>query len=121
MLPRPIPDPLVELISRRLEVLAEPTRIRLHECRHTAVPQMLDAGITIDKVSKFMGHASITITSTATATCSPAAKPRPPQCSTPTTSTSTGATETTGRRAFLAPGRRSLSQQARLRSNTLWW
>jgi integrase len=36
--------------------------IGLHECRHTAVSQMLDAGIPIDKVSKFMGHASITIT-----------------------------------------------------------
>jgi integrase len=36
--------------------------IGLHECRHTAVSQMLDAGITIDKVSKFIGHASITIT-----------------------------------------------------------
>jgi integrase len=41
------------------------TRIRpigLQGCRHTAVSQMLDAGITIDKVSKFIGHASITIT-----------------------------------------------------------
>jgi integrase len=36
--------------------------IGLHECRHTAVSQMLDAGVTIDKVSKFMGHASITVT-----------------------------------------------------------
>ncbi len=36
--------------------------IGLQDCRHTAVSQMLDAGITIDKVSKFMGHASITIT-----------------------------------------------------------
>jgi integrase len=36
--------------------------IGLQECRHSAVSQMLDAGITIDKVSKFMGHASITIT-----------------------------------------------------------
>lgn len=36
--------------------------IGLHECRHSAVSQMLDAGITIDKVSKFMGHASISIT-----------------------------------------------------------
>jgi integrase len=36
--------------------------IGLHECRHTAVSQMLDAGISIDKVSKFMGHASIAIT-----------------------------------------------------------
>jgi integrase len=36
--------------------------IGLHECRHTAVSQMLDAGIPIEKVSKFMGHASITIT-----------------------------------------------------------
>jgi integrase len=36
--------------------------IGLQECRHTAVSQMLDAGIAIDKVSKFMGHASITIT-----------------------------------------------------------
>jgi integrase len=36
--------------------------IGLHDCRHTAVSHMLDAGITIDKVSKFMGHASITVT-----------------------------------------------------------
>jgi integrase len=36
--------------------------IGLQECRHTAVSQMLDAGIPIDKVSKFIGHASITIT-----------------------------------------------------------
>jgi integrase len=36
--------------------------IGLQECRHTAVSQMLDAGIAIDKVSKFMGHASIAIT-----------------------------------------------------------
>ena len=36
--------------------------IGLQDCRHTAVSQMLDAGITIDKVSKFIGHASITIT-----------------------------------------------------------
>jgi integrase len=36
--------------------------IGLHECRHTAVSHMLDAGITIDKVSKFMGHSSITVT-----------------------------------------------------------
>jgi integrase len=36
--------------------------IGLHECRHTAVSQMLDAGIPIYKVSKFIGHASIAIT-----------------------------------------------------------
>jgi integrase len=36
--------------------------IGLQECRHSAVSQMLDAGIPIDKVSKFIGHASITIT-----------------------------------------------------------
>ena len=36
--------------------------IGLHECRHTAVSQMLDAGISIYKVSKFIGHASIAIT-----------------------------------------------------------
>jgi integrase len=36
--------------------------IGLQQCRHTAVSQMLDAGIPIDKVSKFIGHASITIT-----------------------------------------------------------
>jgi hypothetical protein len=36
--------------------------IGLHECRHTAVSQMLDAGIPIEKVSKFNGHASITTT-----------------------------------------------------------
>lgn len=45
--------------------LPEKQRIRpigLHECRHTVVSQMLDAGISIDKVSKFMGHASIAIT-----------------------------------------------------------
>ena len=47
------------------EAIPETERIRpigLHECRHSAVSQMLDAGIGIDKVSKFMGHASITIT-----------------------------------------------------------
>jgi|CZKG01.1.fsa_nt_gi integrase len=38
------------------------TAIGLHECRHTAVSHMLDAGLTIDKVSKFMGHSSITVT-----------------------------------------------------------
>ncbi len=46
-------------------MIPEVERIRpigLHECRHSAVSQMLDAGIGIDKVSKFMGHASITIT-----------------------------------------------------------
>lgn len=36
--------------------------IGLHECRHTAVSHMLDAELTIDKVSKFMGHSSITVT-----------------------------------------------------------
>jgi integrase len=44
---------------------SERERIRpigLHECRHTAVSQMLDAGISIVKVSKMMGHASIRIT-----------------------------------------------------------
>lgn len=47
------------------DVVPEHERIRpigLHECRHTAVSHMLDAGITIDKVSKFMGHSSITVT-----------------------------------------------------------
>lgn len=37
-------------------------RIGLHESRHAAVSHWLDAGIPIDKVSKYMGHASITIT-----------------------------------------------------------
>lgn len=36
--------------------------IGLQQCRHTAVSQMLDAGVSIDKVSKFIGHASIAIT-----------------------------------------------------------
>ena len=47
------------------DIIPEHERIRpigLHECRHTAVSHMLDAGITIDKVSKFIGHASITVT-----------------------------------------------------------
>jgi integrase len=46
-------------------IIPEGERIRpigLHDSRHTAVSHMLDAGITIDKVSKFMGHASITVT-----------------------------------------------------------
>jgi integrase len=46
-------------------IIPEGERIRpigLHESRHSAVSHMLDAGITIDKVSKFMGHASITVT-----------------------------------------------------------
>ncbi|MHB1467615.1 MAG: tyrosine-type recombinase/integrase [Solirubrobacteraceae bacterium] len=36
--------------------------IGLHDCRHTAVSHMLDAEISIDKVSKFIGHSSITVT-----------------------------------------------------------
>jgi integrase len=36
--------------------------IGLQQCRHTAVSQMLDAGVPIDRVSKFIGHASIAIT-----------------------------------------------------------
>jgi integrase len=36
--------------------------IGLHECRHTAVSHMLDAGLPAEKVSKFIGHASIAIT-----------------------------------------------------------
>jgi integrase len=47
------------------DIIPEGERIRpigLHDSRHTAVSHMLDAGITIDKVSKFMGHASITVT-----------------------------------------------------------
>jgi integrase len=47
-----------DVIPERERVVA----IGLHECRHTAVSHMLDAGITIDKVSKFMGHSSITVT-----------------------------------------------------------
>lgn len=46
-------------------VIPEGKRIRpigLHDSRHTAVSHMLGAGITIDKVSKFMGHTSITVT-----------------------------------------------------------
>ncbi len=46
-------------------IIPEHERLRpigLHECRHTAVSHMLDAGITIDKVSKFIGHSSITVT-----------------------------------------------------------
>jgi integrase len=46
-------------------VIPEHERIRpigLHEGRHTAVSHMLDANISIDKVSKFIGHSSITVT-----------------------------------------------------------
>jgi integrase len=46
-------------------IIPEHERLRpigLHDCRHTAVSHMLDAGITIDKVSKFIGHSSITVT-----------------------------------------------------------
>ncbi|HEY7829449.1 MAG TPA: site-specific integrase [Solirubrobacteraceae bacterium] len=45
-------------------VIPEGERIRAIGLRDsdTAVSHMLDAGITIDKVSKFMGHASITVT-----------------------------------------------------------
>jgi integrase len=47
------------------DVIPAGERIRaigLHECRHTAVSHMLDAGLAIDKVSNFMGHSSITVT-----------------------------------------------------------
>lgn len=47
------------------DVIPEDERVRpigLYDCRHTAVSRMLDAEISIDKVSKMMGHTSITIT-----------------------------------------------------------
>lgn len=34
----------------------------LHDSRHTALSHWLDAGISMDEVSKYMGHAYITIT-----------------------------------------------------------
>jgi integrase len=37
-------------------------RIGLHEGRHTAVSHGLEAGIAIEKVSKFIGHTAITVT-----------------------------------------------------------
>jgi integrase len=52
-------------LEDKADTIPEGERIRpigLHDSRHTAVSHMLDAGITIDKVSKFMGHASITVT-----------------------------------------------------------
>jgi integrase len=52
-------------INRRARVAwaaREEEPIGLQQCRHTAVSQMLDAGVSIDRVSKFVGHASITIT-----------------------------------------------------------
>jgi integrase len=52
-------------LEDKADIIPEGERIRaigLHDSRHTAVSHMLDAGITIDKVSKFMGHASITVT-----------------------------------------------------------
>lgn len=37
-------------------------RITLHECRHTYASYMIAAGIELAKISKWMGHATITIT-----------------------------------------------------------
>jgi integrase len=59
--------------------------IGLQECRHTAVSQMLDAGIAIDKVSKFMGTPQSPSRSTATDISSPPAKATPLHSSTHTT------------------------------------
>jgi DNA-binding transcriptional ArsR family regulator len=60
MLPRPIPDPIIQLISRRLEVLAEPTRIRLIDLLddggEDAVHQLADRlGLTTYNVSQHLG------------------------------------------------------------------
>jgi integrase len=38
------------------------TGITLHEARHVAASLMIDAGIALTSVSKFMGHSSISIT-----------------------------------------------------------
>jgi integrase len=71
--------------QNRLPTAERVRQIGLQECRHTAVSQMLDAGIAIDKVSKFMGHASSPSQSTATDTSSPEAKTTPSRSSISTT------------------------------------
>jgi hypothetical protein len=57
--------------------------IGLQECRHSAVSQMLDAGIPIEKVTSATPRSQSR--STATGTCFPVAKPKRSPSSTPTT------------------------------------
>jgi DNA-binding transcriptional ArsR family regulator len=61
-LPDPIPDPLVELLANRLQVIGEPTRIRvLDRLRHgpASVQQLVDAaGTTQQNVSKHLTRLS---------------------------------------------------------------
>ncbi len=48
--------------KRALRAWANVEPITLHECRHTYASLMLAAGVDMTKVSKWMGHSSITIT-----------------------------------------------------------
>lgn len=48
--------------KRALKAWADTEPITLHECRHTYASLMLAAGVDMTKVSKWMGHSSITIT-----------------------------------------------------------
>lgn len=59
-LPRPIPDPLGELIARRLQVLGQPLRIRLIDQleRHgeVSVQALADeAGVSVHNASQHLG------------------------------------------------------------------
>jgi DNA-binding transcriptional ArsR family regulator len=58
-IPRPLPEPLVDLIARRFRVLGEPTRIRLLELlrEHDAtVTELYEAlGASQQNVSKHLG------------------------------------------------------------------
>lgn len=48
--------------ARRAWEAAGLTPITLHECRHSAASHMLDAELGLDKISKYVGHSSVTIT-----------------------------------------------------------
>ena len=58
-LPRPLPDPLIELIARRFRVIGEPTRIKLLDSlreREASVSELREAtGASQQNVSKHLG------------------------------------------------------------------
>jgi integrase len=59
---KPFSSSTVNLRARAAWIARGEAPIGLQQCRHTAVSQMLDASIPLDKVSKFIGHASVAIT-----------------------------------------------------------
>ncbi len=59
---RPFSDRVLYDRAYKVWDAAGQERISLHSCRHTYASLMIDAGVDISKISKYMGHAQVAIT-----------------------------------------------------------